>query len=163
MIPNAHLHAVAAMTQNRVLGKDGKMPWHLPADLQFFKRLTSGHPIIMGRKTWDSLGRALPNRRNIVLSRNASALAGAEVITTVDALAGLGLQGDVYVIGGAEIYRLLLPMCASVYLTELNFTAQGDTFFPEFEAEFSEVEVLETSAEAVWKRYGRAGRLGEVG
>jgi dihydrofolate reductase len=155
MIPGVHLHAVAAMTQNRVLGLDGKMPWHLPADLKFFKRITSGHPVLMGRKTWDSLGRPLPNRRNLVLSRTPGNLTGAEVITDVSQLATLGLTGDVFVIGGAEIYRLLLPHCASVYLTELNFTTEGDTFFPSFESAFPRCEVLESSPEAVWKRYFR--------
>ena len=155
MIPGVTLHAVAAMTQNRVLGKDGKMPWHLPADLKFFKRITSGHPILMGRKTWDSLGRPLPNRRNIVLSRTATNLPGAEVITDVSELTKLGLTGDVFVIGGAEIYRLLLPHCTTVYLTELNFTSEGDAFFPAFEQDFPRQEILETAPEAVWKRYWR--------
>jgi dihydrofolate reductase len=155
MIPGVTLHAIAAMTQNRVIGLHGQMPWHLPADLKFFKRTTSGHPVLMGRKTWDSLGRPLPNRRNLVLSRNAASLAGAEVITQVQDLATLGLTGDVFVIGGAEIYKLLMPHCASVYLTELNFTTEGDTFFPEFEQEFPRSEVLETAPEAVWKRYYR--------
>ncbi len=155
MIPGVQLHAVAAMTQNRVIGLDGKMPWHLPADLQFFKRLTSGHPVLMGRKTWDSLGRPLPNRRNLVLSRQVGELPGAEVVTDVSELATLGLAGDVFVIGGAEIYRLLTPHCTSVYLTELNLTTAGDTFFPPFEAEFPRCEVLATAPEAVWKRYFR--------
>ncbi len=153
MIPDVQFHAVAAMTQNRVIGKDGSMPWHLPADLQFFKKLTSGHPILMGRKTWDSLGRPLPNRRNLVLSRQSTPLVGAEVITDLSQLSTLGLTGDVYVIGGAEIYRLLLPHCTSLYLTELNFTAEGDTFFPEFASLFPVVETLHSSPEAVWKRY----------
>jgi dihydrofolate reductase len=150
------LHAVAAMTRNRVIGKDGAMPWHLPEDLKFFKRLTSGHPIIMGRKTWDSLGRALPNRRNIILSRKlAEAPAGAELIHIVDALDALHLEGNVYVIGGEEIFRLLLPQCESVYLTQLNFDSEGDTFFPVFEADFPKVETLETSEKAVWLRFSR--------
>jgi dihydrofolate reductase len=155
MIAGCHLHAVAAMAQNRVIGKDGSMPWHVPADLKFFKQLTSGHPILMGRKTWESLGRPLPNRRNLVLSRTLETATGAEIIRDVAELDGLGLSGDVYLIGGAQLYRLLLPQTDSIYLTLLPISPEGDTFFPDFESKFPAMEVLQTSPEAEWRRYTR--------
>lgn len=155
LLPGCQLHAIAAMAKNRTIGLNGVMPWHLPADLKFFKRITSGHPILMGRKTWESLGRPLPNRRNLVLSRSMLPTPGAEILPSLDALAALGLQGDVFVIGGAEIYRLLMPHLDSIYLTHLPFVAEGDTFFPEFESEFPRSEVLESTPEAEWRRYYR--------
>ena len=151
------LHAVAAMTQNRVIGRDGTMPWHVPDDLRFFKRLTTGHPILMGRKTWDSLGRVLPNRRHLILSRSMPPTPGVEILPDLQALESLSLTGDVYVIGGAEIYRQLLPHCTSLYLTLLPFEAEGDTFFPDFADQFPRHETLASTPEAEWRRYFRAG------
>jgi len=153
---DCQLHAVAAMTQNRVIGRDGTMPWHVPDDLRFFKRLTTGHPILMGRKTWDSLGRVLPNRRHLVLSRSMPPTPGVEILPDLQALASLSLTGDVYVIGGAEIYRQLLPHCTSLYLTLLPFAAEGDTYFPEFADQFPRYEILESTSEAEWRRYFRS-------
>ena len=147
------LHAVAAMTENRVIGRDGTMPWHAPEDLKFFKQLTTGHPILMGRKTWESLGRTLPHRRHLILSRTLPPTPGVEILPDLDALTALQLTGDVYVIGGAEIYRQLLPHCASLYLTLLPFETEGDTFFPEFETHFPRHQVLASSPEAEWRRY----------
>ena len=149
--------AIAAMSANRVIGKDGALPWRLPEDMKFFRTVTTGHPIVMGRKTLDSLGRPLPNRRNIVLSRNTPPVEGAEVVRSIEELDALGLTGDVYVIGGAEIYRLLMPRCAAVYLTVLTAEAEGDAFFPPFEAEFPKVSVVqELSGVAQWRLYERA-------
>ena len=151
--------AVAAMAANRVIGRDGALPWRLPADMKFFRTLTTGHPIVMGRKTWDSLGKPLPNRRNIVLSRSMQPVEGAEVVGSVDELKSLGLTGDVYVIGGAEIYRLLMPECAAVYLTVLSADADGDTYFPGFESSFPNVTVLERiDGVAEWRLYERGKR-----
>lgn len=151
------LHAVAAMAKNRVIGHQGSMPWHFPADLKFFKNLTKGHPIVMGRKTWDSLGRPLPGRRNIVLSRQRIALNGAEVIHASADLQTLpGLAGDVFIIGGAEIYRLFLPQTHSVYLTEIDQTTAGDTYFPDFEENFSKKSLLAEDPPCRWYRYERA-------
>ena len=151
------LHAVAAMAKNRVIGRDGAMPWHLPEDLKYFKRLTSGHPVVMGRKTWESLGRPLPNRRNIILSRTLAAPPGAEIIRDPAELDSLGLSGDVFIIGGAEVYRLFLPRCQSVYLTLVFRQAEGDTSFPEFESDFPEFTVIHSSpGVAEWRRYFRA-------
>ncbi len=153
---NPTYKAVAAMAANRVIGRDGALPWKLPEDMKFFRTLTTGHPIVMGRKTWESLGRPLPNRRNIVLSRTMTAVEGMEVVRSVAELQALGLTGDVFIIGGAEIYRLLMPQCAAVYLTVLAAAAEGDTHFPEFESDFPSVTVLQTlDGVAEWRLYER--------
>lgn len=153
---SATYKAIAAMSANRVIGRDGALPWRLPEDMKFFRAQTTGHPIVMGRKTWDSLGRPLPNRRNIVLSRTMPAAEGVEVVRSVEELDALGLEGDVYVIGGAEIYRLLMPRCAAVYLTVLEAEAEGDAFFPPFEHDFSRVTVIqELNGVAQWRLYDR--------
>ncbi len=151
---SAAFHAVVAMGTNRVIGRGGKLPWHEPDDLRFFKQLTSGHPVIMGRRTWDSIGRPLPNRRNIVLSRTMAPVAGIEVVRTPEELATLGLQGDAFVIGGAEIYRELLPQCASVYVSKMNAAPEGDAFMPAFEADFPRAEkVAEFPNFTVWRHF----------
>jgi dihydrofolate reductase len=155
---SAVFKAVAAMAANRVIGRDGTLPWRLPEDLKFFRTLTTGHPIVMGRKTWDSLGRPLPNRRNIVLSRTMPVAEGVEVVRSLDELHALGLTGDVFVIGGAEIYRLLMPLCAAVYLTVLMADADGDTLLPEFESGFPKVTILQKlNGVAEWRLYERMG------
>lgn len=153
---SAVFKAIAAMSSNRVIGREGALPWRLPEDMKFFRAQTTGHPIVMGRKTWESLGRPLPGRRNIVLSRTMAAVEGAEVVRSVAELDALGLEGDVYVIGGAEIYRLLMPRCAAVYLTVLTAEAEGDAFFPPFEAEFPRMKVVqELNDIAQWRLYER--------
>lgn len=133
------LVAIVAMTANRVIGRDGTLPWHLPEDLAFFKRTTEGHPVLMGRKTYQSIGRPLPRRRNIILTRDPNWQApGVEVIHSPADLANLGLPGDatVFVIGGAEIYTLLLPQLDEILVSHIHTDFQGDTFFPEFENDF---------------------------
>nr|AIA17347.1 Dihydrofolate reductase [uncultured bacterium] len=156
---SATYKAVAAMAANRVIGKDGALPWKLTEDMKFFRALTTGHPIVMGRKTWESLGRPLPNRRNIVLSRNMEPVEGAEVVRSLGELRALQLSGDVYVIGGAEIYRLLMPDCAAIYLTVLTTDAEGDTCFPESEGEFPKVTVLQhIPGVAEWRLYERTNK-----
>ena len=153
----ARFAAIAAMSANRVIGRDGALPWRLAEDMKFFRAQTTGHPIVMGRKTWDSLGRPLPGRRNIVLSRTMQAVEGMEVVRSEEELDALGLEGDVYIIGGAEIYRLLLPRCAAVYLTVLTAEAEGDAFFPPFEPEFPRMKVVqELNDIAQWRLYERA-------
>ena len=144
------------MAANRVIGKDGALPWHLPEDLKFFRKTTTGHPILMGRKTWESLGRPLPNRRNLILSRTLPDQAGAEVLRGPEDLNALELEGPVYIIGGAEIYKLLLPRTNEILLTVLDAPATGDTFFPQFEQDFPQVEILERlPGIAEWRRYTR--------
>ena len=144
------------MAANRVIGKDGALPWHLPEDLKFFRRTTTGHPILMGRKTWESLGRPLPNRRNLILSRTLPDQPGAEVLRSVAAFDALAPEGPVFIIGGAEIYQLLLPRTDEILLTVLDAPAEGDTTFPAFEAGFGPAEVLgRLPGIAEWRRYLR--------
>jgi len=130
------LTLIAAVGTNGVIGVAGGLPWRLPADLQHFKALTLGKPVLMGRRTWDSLGRPLPGRRNLVVTRQAGfAAAGAEVFATVEAaLMAVADQPEVMVIGGGELYKQLLPQAAVLELTEVAATLEGDAFFPAFDA-----------------------------
>ncbi|MBP2241253.1 dihydrofolate reductase [Cytobacillus eiseniae] len=123
-----------AMDNNRVIGVNNQLPWHLPEDLKFFKRTTMGHPIAMGRKTWDSIGRPLPGRENIVITRNQDfACEGCTIMKSIDALLEYSKQTDeeIFVIGGAEIFSLILPKADKLYLTRIHHEFEGDTFFPE--------------------------------
>jgi len=141
-----NLTAVVAMTPERVIGRAGGLPWHLPEDLAFFKRTTSGHPIVMGRKTYESIGRPLPKRRNIVLTRDTAWSAdGVEVITSPEDLSGLpGLEGRVFIIGGAEIYAAFMPALDDLLVSHVFEAYEGDTHFPEFLANFPQSEQIET-------------------
>ena len=124
------------MTRNRVIGKDGDLPWRLPDDQRFFRRTTLGKPIIMGRKTFEEIGRPLPKRRNIVLSRRGLDAEGVEVATTLEAalaLARSDAPGEAFIIGGAEIYSLALPMTDRLYMTLIDAELDGDTWFPDFD------------------------------
>ncbi len=146
--------AVVAMSPNRVIGRGGQLPWHLPGDLRFFRRATIGQAVLMGRKTWESIGKALPGRRNIVLSRsNLDLPDGVDLIHAPEEIAGLRISTKLCVIGGAEIYRLLLPECDELLLTWVKRTYEGDTFFPDFEDRFVLSEVLEDAEEFEVRRY----------
>lgn len=127
---------VVAMAQNRVIGRDNQLPWHLPADLAHFKRLTLGKPVVMGRRVYDSIGRPLPGRHNIVLSRNPDLrIEGCTVVHSPEAaIAAAGAVEEIAVIGGEQIYRLFLPLVDIVHLTEVEADVPGDTFFPELPA-----------------------------
>lgn len=129
------LTLIAAVGNNGVIGVAGGLPWRLPADLQHFKALTLGKPVLMGRRTWDSLGRPLPGRRNLVVTRQEGFLApGAEVFTTVEAaLAAAADHPEVMVIGGGELYAQLLPRAGALELTEVAATVEGDAWFPAFD------------------------------
>lgn len=126
---------VAAMTENHVIGRDGGMPWHLPDDLAHFKRLTRGHTVIMGRKTFDEIRRPLPERRNVVITRNP-ALRPAGVVAVgslAEALALAAGEPEVFVIGGGEIYRQAMDRADRLVLTLIHATLEGDTWFPAFD------------------------------
>jgi len=144
------------MSSNRVIGRDGTLPWHFPEDLKFFKRTTLGHPILMGRTTFESIGRPLPGRTNIVLSRT---LAPREGITVIRDLAELNdifpADSTVYVIGGAQVYGELLPQCAGLYLTWVEQAYEGDTYLPAFETLFDLKEVIEKTADLEFRYYER--------
>jgi len=125
---------IAAMDLNRVIGKDNQMPWHLPADLAHFKRVTMGKPVIMGRNTFESIGRALPGRRNIVISRRPDYQAdGCEVVHSIDAaLAECQDDEEVMIIGGGQLYDAMLPHAQRLYLTLIQVQLDGDTRFPDY-------------------------------
>lgn len=122
---------IVAMTKNRVIGYENKMPWHLPAELAYFKQITTGHPIIMGRKTFDSIGCPLPNRRNIVVSRNTNFHSpGVEVSNSLENALALCANENPFVIGGASLYAEALALAQELYITEIDANLVGDTFFP---------------------------------
>lgn len=139
------LIAIVAHDPNRLIGADGDLPWHLPADLAFFKKTTSGHPIVMGRKTYDSIGRPLPKRQNIVLTRDSNWSAeGVTVVHEPEAVPSLNFEqpGPVFIIGGAEIYRQFLPLLDELLVTKVKKNHQGDTHFPAYEDQFQTAETL---------------------
>ncbi|MDM8348762.1 dihydrofolate reductase [Pseudomonas sp. sp1636] len=133
---------IAALAQNRVIGRDNQLPWHLPADLKHFKALTLGKPIIMGRKTWDSLGRPLPGRLNLVVSRQPGLrLEGAEVFASLEAAIARAEQwareqgvDELMLIGGAQLYAQGLAQAERLYLTRVELSPEGDAWFPEIAA-----------------------------
>jgi len=124
---------IAAIAENNVIGRDNALPWRLPADLKHFKALTTGHTIIMGRKTWESLGRPLPNRVSIVVTRNPEFEApGATVVSSLEmALEYCREEEEVFLIGGEAIFRQGLEIADRIYLTQVHATIEGDVFFPE--------------------------------
>jgi dihydrofolate reductase len=126
---------IAAVASNGVIGRDGGMPWHLPEDLKHFKKTTLGHPVVMGRRTWESLGKPLPGRRNIVVTRNrAFAAPGADVVESLEAaLERCAGEAEVFVIGGGELYTAALPLAAALEITEIHRDYEGDARFPAFE------------------------------
>jgi dihydrofolate reductase len=125
---------IAAVALNGVIGRDGKLPWRLKADLARFKHVTTGHPVLMGRKTWESLGRPLPDRRNLVVTREVGySAAGAEFFTSPEAALQAAGDGRVFVIGGAELYRQLFDRANVLMITEVQADVAGDTYFPRFD------------------------------
>lgn len=151
---------IAAVDKNGLIGKGGSLPWNIPADLEHFKKTTWGHPIVMGRKTHESIGRELPGRTNVVISSNADYIpkGHALVATSMDqALEKLeaervikGLENDeVFVIGGGELYRTALPAADRLYITEIDESFEGDIYFPEFEKEMWTCQELGKEKDAV--------------
>ncbi len=129
------------MSLNRVIGRDNKIPWHLPEDFRWFKQCTTGQVILMGRKTFESLGKPLPNRTNVVVSRSAE-IPNVEVVRDLESFdPSVYGERQVWVIGGSEIYAQLLPKCSDLYLTVVQREVEGDAFFPEFESMFEFVKV----------------------
>jgi len=137
------LSLIVAMATNRTIGLNNKMPWHLSADLQHFKKITMGQPIIMGRKTFESIGRPLPGRQNIIISRNTDyQQQGCSVFNDLDsALQSCTENDEVFVIGGATLYKATLARADRLYITEIHNEFKGDTWFPEIQqAQWREVE-----------------------
>ncbi|MFV1973168.1 MAG: type 3 dihydrofolate reductase [Thiohalobacterales bacterium] len=137
------LSIVVAMAANHVIGRDNQLPWHLPADLKHFKQLTTGKPILMGRKTWESIGRPLPERTSIVITSDPDyTAAGCVVVHSIDAaLRAAEHHDEVMVIGGSELYRQVLPQVSTIYLTRVHADIEGDAVFPKLDdSEWREVE-----------------------
>jgi dihydrofolate reductase len=141
METNITVSAIAAMSENRVIGRDGALPWHIPEDLKYFKRMTLGKPVIMGRKTFESIGsKPLPKRPNIVISRSRLRAEGivwaatvADALTLAKKEAQATGQDEVMIVGGAQIYREAMPMTDRLYLTVIHRTIEGDAYFPDFD------------------------------
>lgn len=158
---------VVAASTNNVIGVGGELPWRLADDLRHFKAITMGKPIIMGRRTWESIGRPLPGRRNIVMTRQSNYAAdGCDVVTTpAAALAAAGAADEVMVIGGGHIYEMFLPKAGRLYLTRVHASIDGDTFFPAVDAAdwqlvSSEARVADASNDYAFdvRVYERTGR-----
>ncbi len=147
--PKSHfrgLGLVVAISENNAIGKDNQLLWHLPADLKHFKNITTGHTIIMGRKTYDSIGKPLPNRRSIVITRQKDLeIEGVEVVNSLaDAIELCQTDEKVFVIGGAEIYKHAIAMCNKIYLTRVHQHYDADAFFPELSLkDWKEIEKID--------------------
>ena len=148
--------AIAAIASNQAIGKNGDLPWRLPADLKWFKKITMGHAVIMGRKTWDSLPRPLPGRRNFVLSRTINQVAGMEVLNSFEEINQVVAGGVVFIIGGEQVYSQTLPICDELFLTEVaTKVADADAFFPNFRNNFTPVEILDECKDFTLRKWTR--------
>lgn len=141
---------IVAMARNHVIGANGRMPWHLPAELGYFRSVTWGKPIVMGRSTFEAIGRALPGRQNIVLSRQADFVApGCEVVHQLDEAWRIAQGDEIMVIGGAALYTQTLSLATRLYLTEIDANVTGDTYFPTFDRQhWQETARVEHAADA---------------
>lgn len=168
-----HFQAIAAMSLNRVIGRDNQIPWHLPEDLRWFKQMTTGHVVVMGRRTFESLPKPLPGRRIIVLTRDPQRFISAHaaeprgfrewpgvneagdllVCRAFEDLDPSRFPSEVFVCGGAEIYRQALPRCADLYLTLVKREVPGDAFFPAFEGQFELRSILRDTPEFELRHY----------
>lgn len=136
------IYHIVAMAKNRVIGKDNKLPWHFPADLKHFKRRTTGSTVIMGRKTYESIGRPLPNRENFVLSRTPQQdQEHVRFFTSYEEAVKNVKTPDAYVIGGEELYRQTMNKVNGIYLTRIDVEVAGDAFYPEIPDQFSEIAI----------------------
>ena len=135
------------MSLNRVIGNGDRIPWYLPDDFKWFKKMTSGQVIVMGRRTFDSIGKPLPNRTTIVLSRNQTAIPGVQVCSELSQIDPAREARDIFICGGAQIYAQALPLCSDLYLTLVRRTVEGDRFFPPFEDRFEQAAVIDDRPE----------------
>lgn len=153
--PEQRVVLVAAHARNRVIGHHGEIPWHLPHDFAHFKRETLGHTLVMGRKTWDSIGRPLPGRNTIVITRDLTFTPGFDEVLVAHSLEAAlelaaGLPGDVMVAGGGEIYELAMPWASHQVLTEVEAEPEGDAFYPEFDVGHWQVTRRESGEGCEW-------------
>jgi dihydrofolate reductase len=135
-----HLNAIAAMSLNRVIGQGNRIPWHLPEDFKWFKKMTTGQVVVMGRKTFESIGQPLPHRTTIVLSRTGFQHPGVQTVADLGAIDLATETRQVFICGGAQVYAQALPLCSDLYLTLVKRVVEGDTLFPPFEDLFLPVE-----------------------
>ncbi len=141
-------NAIAAMSENRVIGDQGKIPWHLPEDFRWFKHKTMGGTLVMGRKTFESMGEPLPGRKTVILSRTPRAFPGTKSYDDVEVFrASEATSSLVWICGGAEIYQQILPSCSVLYLTRVKRTVAGDAFFPPFEDNFELDQTIHDNAQ----------------
>ena len=143
------------MSLNRVIGATNKIPWHLPEDFKWFKQLTTGNVIVMGRKTFESIGRPLPNRETIVLSRSQFSYPGVRTVSDLGQIDLANESREVFICGGAQIYAQTLPDCSDLFLTVVKREIEGDAFFPPFEEFFELAEELRDTAEFKILHYRR--------
>jgi dihydrofolate reductase len=142
---------IAAMARNLAMGLNGDMPWHLPGELKHFKQTTMGKAIVMGRKTWESIGRVLPGRQNIVVTRNRDYLAaGCDVVSSLEQALVVADSNEVMIIGGGELYRQALPLAQKMILTRVDCEPAADTWFPEWEK--SEWRIISSRSEPAYER-----------
>ncbi|MGE3312134.1 MAG: dihydrofolate reductase [Limisphaerales bacterium] len=148
--------AIAALAINRAIGFRNRIPWHLPEDFRWFKETTLGNTLVMGRKTFESIGRPLPGRRTVILSRSAFESPGALVVPGLEALENLPPHGTLFICGGAEVYRQALPRFSELLLTRVKRTVEGDAFFPPFEHLFDLAETIRDTPEFTIERWRRS-------
>lgn len=150
------IKAIAAVSQNGVIGKNGDLPWRIPGELKWFKKITMGNIMVMGRKTWDSLPGILPGRENWVLSSTLKEKKGIKIFSSFESALNEAGARTIFIIGGGQIYSSLLPQCSELYITEVQqFIEEGDAFFPSFEKDFIPTETLEENKEFIIKKWKR--------
>ena len=163
-MPYLPFKAIAAMSLNRVIGQDNRIPWHLPDDFKWFKETTMGQVLVMGRRTFESIGRQLPGRETVVLTRHPELVNGVRTIGSLEALGQLELfiNRTIFICGGAEVYNQALSRCSDLYLTLVKCEVEGDTFFPEFEPLFDAGEILYKSKTFDIVHYRRLEQAADV-
>ena len=142
-----HFKAIAAMSENRVIGNGNKIPWHLPEDFKWFKKMTTGQVVVMGRKTFESIGKPLPNRETIILSRRCFQFPGVRTISDLGQIDPGREPREIFICGGAQVYAQALPLCSDLYLSLVKRVVEGDAFFPPFEDKFEKMETALDSPE----------------
>ena len=147
--------AIAAMAENRIIGNKGDIPWHLPGDFKWFKQTTMGQIVVMGRKTYESIGRPLPGREIFVLSRTPREIRGVHSFTDLTMLDHLKTDKTIWIAGGGEIYQQMFPHLSELYLTRVHRTVEGDTLFPEFEDTFELAETIQENIDFTIERWAR--------
>ena len=148
--------AIAAMSENRVIGNGNEIPWRISEDFKWFKNTTMGGVLVMGRKTWDSIGRPLPGRKTAVVSRsNPDLPEGVDLLDSLEAIESRNYRDQIWICGGAEIYRQALPNCQELYLTLVKRRVEGDAFFPEFEDSFTLEGIIRDESDFQIRRYKR--------